>query len=109
MTTTLSEQAYELCRAIEALPAGEQQTRCSTLAAGLRAAVASSEIKASPWTAVTDALPEDQPGTHFVYDAGTGKMWSTTTLSSWWNRKDPRGKEYDGPTITHWMWVEAPK
>lgn len=39
MTTTLSDQAYSLCLEIEKLPTGQQQTKCSKLAAALRSAL----------------------------------------------------------------------
>lgn len=54
------------------------------------------------WIPVADGLPADQPGGWLVFDIKAGKLWFETSLPSWWNRKDKRGKEFDGPTVTHW-------
>jgi hypothetical protein len=54
------------------------------------------------WISVSEGLPADQPGGWLVFDTNAGKLWFETNLPSWWNRKDERGKEFDGPTVTHW-------
>ena len=54
------------------------------------------------WIPVEEGLPADQPGGWLVFDTNAGKLWFETNLPSWWNRKDERGREFDGPTVTHW-------
>lgn len=54
------------------------------------------------WTPVSEGLPEDQPGGWLVFDINAGRLWFETNLPSWWNRKDERGPEFNGPTVTHW-------
>jgi hypothetical protein len=61
-----------------------------------------SETERSGWVPVTDGLPADQPGGWLVFNTDTGKLWFETNLPSWWNRKDERGREFDGPAVTHW-------
>lgn len=31
-----------------------------------------------------------------------------TVHPSWWNYRDKRGKEFNGPRVTHWMHLPAP-
>lgn len=55
---------------------------------------------AATWIPVTERLPDDR-GPWRVY--GEDGQDVTTCHPSWWNTKDPRGSEFDGPEITHWM------
>jgi hypothetical protein len=66
------------------------------------ASLTRSETERSGWVPVTDGLPADQPGGWLVFNTDTGKLWFETNLPSWWNRKDERGREFDGPAVTHW-------
>lgn len=59
----------------------------------------------SRWTPVTESLPENEPGGWLI--ANRGRVSFTNTLPAWWNFKDGRGPEFDGPVVTHW--IQAPK
>jgi len=54
------------------------------------------------WTRVSTRMPKTRnPDGWLIFD-GKGVL-HTNTHPSWWNTKDRRGREYDGPKVTHWM------
>jgi hypothetical protein len=58
---------------------------------------------ATRWISVRDRLPEahNHRVGHLAYNAGG--VFFTTVHPSWWNSIDPRGPDYNGPSVTHWM------
>lgn len=66
----------------------------------VREAITMLSATAATWIPVTERLPDDR-GPWLVY--GEDGQDVTTCHPSWWNTKDPRGSEFDGPEITHWM------
>lgn len=53
------------------------------------------------WIPLAERMPKDEDCAYLVTD-GIAR-WVESADPSWWNTKDPRGKEFDGPTITHWI------
>lgn len=77
------------------------------IAAMLRAVPSETSFR---WIPVSERIPERHvyPQSWLVFDGERIRL--ETNHPSWWNKKDERGKEYDGPTVTHWMPMpEAPK
>jgi hypothetical protein len=60
-------------------------------------------VSATRWISVRDRLPEahNHRVGHLAYNAGG--VFFTTVHPSWWNSIDPRGPDYNGPSVTHWM------
>jgi hypothetical protein len=57
------------------------------------------------WIPVGVRLPPDREwhGIKQVLAFGPDGVFLTQTHPDWWNKKDLRGYEFNGPTITHWM------
>ena len=55
------------------------------------------------WTAIVSKDPDMG---WLIYDGK--KVGFTTAHPSWWNRKDERGPEHDGPTVVFWADAEPP-
>ena len=61
-------------------------------------------IETREWVSVEERLPEagiHTPNGWIVFD-GKRVYW-LTWHPSWWNHKDERGSDFDGPKVTHWM------
>jgi hypothetical protein len=57
------------------------------------------------WIPITEKVPQDREwkGIQAVLAANRREIFITSTHPGWWNHKDARGREFDGPEITHWM------
>lgn len=54
------------------------------------------------WTPVTTRVPSPRDTEKYLV-TDRKLIWVETTHPSWWNYRDKRGREHNGPKITHWM------
>jgi len=64
------------------------------------------------WIPVAERLPEDhKPMQHYLVCDINNPLLPVRMCSThpdWWNHKDGRGHDFDGPTVTHWMMPPEP-
>ena len=83
-----------------------QATECPNWARQLLDYIAQLERR---WIPIAEKVPQDREwkGIKAVLAANAREVFITQTHPGWWNHKDERGREFDGPEITHWMPLPA--